>query len=325
VRRTALRLKSSDDRLCPFLPFPPNFTPKVTPALHTSHFTPTLLNPPAFVNGFILVIVANVPEGLPATVTSLLTLTALRLRDRNVLIKRTDIIENLGVATIIARWRVGGGGDWFAREARSKGGSVTWMQVIVSSTQTTHTQKHARHAHKRIHHPQRQDRHPDPEPHVCRQHLDQPGAARGRIFPAAAAGAGERRRYSCLDLLPTYAFDRRTSLALTASPDLLPHLNGTRTANRTPTPNNRPPPQPAEASLARASRLSSLAKLSRISGVALAKLSRSLALQSAARRSVEAKGELAPSTSHPPACAALSEQHSCIIALPTAPLPWPNP
>ena len=43
------------------------------------------------------------PEGLPATVTSLLTLTALRLRDKQVLIKRTDIIENLGVATIIAR------------------------------------------------------------------------------------------------------------------------------------------------------------------------------------------------------------------------------
>jgi magnesium-transporting ATPase (P-type) len=34
----------------------------------------------AFVNGFILVIVANVPEGLPATVTSLLSLTAMRLK-----------------------------------------------------------------------------------------------------------------------------------------------------------------------------------------------------------------------------------------------------
>ena len=33
--------------------------------------------------GFILVIVANVPEGLPATVTSLLALTAMRLKDRN--------------------------------------------------------------------------------------------------------------------------------------------------------------------------------------------------------------------------------------------------
>ncbi|KAI8473316.1 MAG: hypothetical protein J3K34DRAFT_518987 [Monoraphidium minutum] len=61
----------------------------------------------AFVNGFILVVVANVPEGLPATVTSLLTLTALRLRDRKVLIKRTDIIENLGVATIIASDKTG--------------------------------------------------------------------------------------------------------------------------------------------------------------------------------------------------------------------------
>lgn len=46
-------------------------------------------------NGFILIIVANIPEGLPTTVTSCLTLTAQRLRSRNVLIKRTDIIENL--------------------------------------------------------------------------------------------------------------------------------------------------------------------------------------------------------------------------------------
>jgi sodium/potassium-transporting ATPase subunit alpha len=40
-------------------------------------------------------------------VTSLLSLTALRLRDRQVLIKRTDIIENLGVATIIASDKTG--------------------------------------------------------------------------------------------------------------------------------------------------------------------------------------------------------------------------
>lgn len=61
----------------------------------------------AFVNGFILVIVANVPEGLPATVTSLLSLTALRLREKKVLIKRTDIIENLGCASVIASDKVG--------------------------------------------------------------------------------------------------------------------------------------------------------------------------------------------------------------------------
>jgi P-type E1-E2 ATPase len=49
----------------------------------------------------------TIVQGLPATVTSLLSLTALRLRDRQVLIKRTDIIENLGVATIIASDKTG--------------------------------------------------------------------------------------------------------------------------------------------------------------------------------------------------------------------------
>ena len=47
------------------------------------------------------------PEGLPATVTSLLSLTALRLKERNVLIKRTSIIESLGSATIIASDKTG--------------------------------------------------------------------------------------------------------------------------------------------------------------------------------------------------------------------------
>lgn len=140
---------STPGQACQLGPYPPP-TPKTA----------------AFVNGFILVIVANVPEvtklstlrsapglrnragavecgvcalpprqhatphmrrpiqpphptpmhparqGLPATVTSLLTLTALRLRDRRVLIKRTDIIENLGVATIIARWNLAAGRPW---------------------------------------------------------------------------------------------------------------------------------------------------------------------------------------------------------------------
>lgn len=56
---------------------------------------------------------------------------------------------------------------------------------------------------------------------------------------------------------------------------------------RTPAPK----PQPAEASLERASRLSRLSRLSRRSGVALAKLSRGFG--SYARRSVEARGERA--------------------------------
>jgi len=40
-----------------------------------------------FINGFIIVIVANVPQGLPATVTSCLTIIARRLGSRNVYIK----------------------------------------------------------------------------------------------------------------------------------------------------------------------------------------------------------------------------------------------
>lgn len=138
--------------------------------------------PPAFVNGFILVIVANVPEvrraggwascgvmpawrtsglwlhgaptcpsvpppgvaepaapshparpakGLPATVTSVLTLTALRLRDRNVLIKRTDIIENLGVATIIARW----GSVALPSPGRRSTDGVCWPALVARPTE----------------------------------------------------------------------------------------------------------------------------------------------------------------------------------------------
>ena len=60
-----------------------------------------------FVNGFIVVIVANVPEGLPATVTICLSITAKRMAERHVLIKRTDIIESLGSATVIASDKTG--------------------------------------------------------------------------------------------------------------------------------------------------------------------------------------------------------------------------
>jgi len=56
-----------------------------------------------FVNAFIVVMVANVPEGLPATVTSCLTITAKRMGERNVFIKKMDIVETLGAATVICR------------------------------------------------------------------------------------------------------------------------------------------------------------------------------------------------------------------------------
>ena len=61
----------------------------------------------SFVNGFIVVVVANVPEGLPATVTSCLSITAKRMAARNVLVKRTNIIESLGSATVIASDKTG--------------------------------------------------------------------------------------------------------------------------------------------------------------------------------------------------------------------------
>ena len=52
-----------------------------------------------FVNGFVIVIVANIPEGLPATVTSLLSIAARRLSARHILVKDTGIIESLGSCT----------------------------------------------------------------------------------------------------------------------------------------------------------------------------------------------------------------------------------
>ncbi|KAK1944316.1 Sodium/potassium-transporting ATPase subunit alpha-4 [Phytophthora citrophthora] len=60
-----------------------------------------------FVNGFLVIIVANVPQGLPATVTSLLTITASRLAVRNVFVKRLDCVETLGTISLIATDKTG--------------------------------------------------------------------------------------------------------------------------------------------------------------------------------------------------------------------------
>jgi magnesium-transporting ATPase (P-type) len=61
----------------------------------------------AFINGFVVLLVAFVPEGLPATLTSLLAITAKRMAQRNVLVKRLDIVESLGCATCIATDKTG--------------------------------------------------------------------------------------------------------------------------------------------------------------------------------------------------------------------------
>jgi len=61
----------------------------------------------SFINGFIIVMVANVPEGLPMTVVSCLTITAKRMASRNVFIKQLRSVETLGSATVIASDKTG--------------------------------------------------------------------------------------------------------------------------------------------------------------------------------------------------------------------------
>ena len=60
-----------------------------------------------FVSGFIIVIVANIPQGLPATVVSCLTIIAYRMSKQNVYIKKLESIETLGSATVIASDKTG--------------------------------------------------------------------------------------------------------------------------------------------------------------------------------------------------------------------------
>ncbi|KAL3100665.1 hypothetical protein niasHT_020944 [Heterodera trifolii] len=58
-------------------------------------------------NGFLVCAIGMVPCGLPATVTSILTVIARRLANRNVYVKRLDICEALGQVAIIASDKTG--------------------------------------------------------------------------------------------------------------------------------------------------------------------------------------------------------------------------
>lgn len=63
--------------------------PRILALINPSSFTRTYYCPHMFEVVELWLFDAAAPQGLPATVTSLLSLTALRLRDRKVLIKRT--------------------------------------------------------------------------------------------------------------------------------------------------------------------------------------------------------------------------------------------
>ena len=59
------------------------------------------------INAFIGIFVANIPQGLPATVTSLLALTCANLAKKNVYVKQNEIVEALGSASVICSDKTG--------------------------------------------------------------------------------------------------------------------------------------------------------------------------------------------------------------------------
>ncbi|CAE8590596.1 unnamed protein product [Polarella glacialis] len=65
------------------------------------------LNMITVANLVITIFVANIPQGLPATVTSCLGIAAKRMQHRNVLVKNLEVIETLGSATVICSDKTG--------------------------------------------------------------------------------------------------------------------------------------------------------------------------------------------------------------------------
>ena len=75
-------------------------------AIHHGH-VPRAAFTNVLVNALILTVVANTPQGLPATLSSCLAITARRMAQRHVVVKKLDIIESLGSATVICSDKTG--------------------------------------------------------------------------------------------------------------------------------------------------------------------------------------------------------------------------
>ena len=56
---------------------------------------------------YIVTIIANLPCGLPATVTACLLIVAERMRSQNVFVKKLDSIETLGACSLICTDKTG--------------------------------------------------------------------------------------------------------------------------------------------------------------------------------------------------------------------------
>ena len=100
-----------------------------------------------FVNGFIVVILAFLPCGLPTAVTSIISICAKKMAKKNVYVKKLDIVETLGSTSLIASDKTGTLTQnvmtvvsfWFSGEfvnVHSTGGpsSVVLMDLIEDAT-----------------------------------------------------------------------------------------------------------------------------------------------------------------------------------------------
>ena len=60
-----------------------------------------------FINGFVTIMISNVPQGLPSTVTACLFIVADTMGKENVFVKKLDVIETLGSCTLICTDKTG--------------------------------------------------------------------------------------------------------------------------------------------------------------------------------------------------------------------------